>query len=333
MVMSSRRRTHRICFALLVSLALGALGGTACRPAASNSGAATSAPAAGSTPGLDLAAIDRTVAPGDDFYKFANGAWLASTEIPADRSTWGPTENMSEIAAQRTRELLEAAVTPAPAAGTVQQQAADYYASYMDEAGIEAKGLSTLKPLLDRIAAIDSHGALSRALGEELRADVDALNNTNFRTDRLFGVWVTAALDDPSTSRPYLLQGGLDLPDREYYLADSPRMAGVRKEFAGHVARTLRLAGVADADAAAAAIVALESKMARVHATRAQSMDVLAANNPWPRGEFPRRAPGIDWNAFLAGARLDAAPVIIVWHPAAVRGLSALVRSEPLAAC
>ena len=89
----------------------------------------------------------------------------------------------------------------------------------MDEAGIEATGLAPLQPILDRFAAIDSHAALSRALGEELRADVDALNNTNFRTDRLFGVWVTAALDDPATSRPYLLQGGLDLPDREYYLA------------------------------------------------------------------------------------------------------------------
>ena len=103
----------------------------------------------------------------------------------------------------------------------MQQQAADYYASYMDEAGIEAKALAPLAPMLERIAAIDSHAALSRALGEELRADVDALNNTNFRTDRLFGVWVTAALDDPATSRPYLLQGGLDLPDREYYLGAS----------------------------------------------------------------------------------------------------------------
>jgi len=118
------------------------------------------------------------------------------------------------------------------------------------------------------------------------------LNNTNFWTDRLFGVWVTAALDDPATSRPYLLQGGLDLPDREYYLEDSPRMASVRKEFAAHVARTLRLAGVADADAGAAAIVALETRMARVHASRAESIDVLKANNRWKREEFPRRAPG-----------------------------------------
>jgi predicted metalloendopeptidase len=202
----------------------------------------------------------------------------------------------------------------------------------MDEAAIEAKGLTPLKPVLDRFAAIDSRAALSRVLGEELRADVDALNNTNFRTDRLFGVWITAALDDPAATRPYLLQGGLDLPDREYYLAGTPRMADVRKELLGHVTRTLTLAGIADAASAAAAVVALETRMARVHAPRAESLDVLKANNPWTRAELPRKAPGLDWDAFLAGARLDKEPILVAWHPAATRGLSALVRSEPLAA-
>jgi len=99
---------------------------------------------------------------------------------------------------------------------------------------------------------------------------------------------------------------------------------------AGHVARTLALAGVPNADAAASAIVALETKMARAHASRAESLDVLKANNPWRREDFARKAPGLDWDAFLAGARLGTEPVIIAWHPGAVRGLSALVRSEPL---
>ena len=280
--------------------------------------------------GLDLTAIDRSVDAGDNFYAFANGAWLKRTEIPADRSTWGPSEAMTEDTALRTRQLLEEAAGAAPAAGTVPQQAADYYASYMDDAAIEAKGLAPLQPLLDRIGAIDSISALSRALGEELRADVDALNATNFHTDRLFGVWVTGNLNDPAKSVPYLLQGGLDMPDREYYVADSARMAAVRNEFVAHVSQMLRLAGVPKPDDAAAAVVALETRMARVHATRAESLDVLKANNPWPRAEFPAKAPGLDWAAFLSAARLDREPTIVVWHPAATRGLSALVRSEPL---
>ena len=254
MLIRASRVTAAVLAATLVSL-----GGCSSAPA----------PAPDATPhGIDPANMDRSVDPGDDFYKHANGAWMARAEIPPDRSTWGPSEALTEQAAERTRELLEGAAKASPAAGTVQQQSADYYASYMDEAAIEAKGLTPLKPVLDRFAAIDSRAALSRVLGEELRADVDALNNTNFRTDRLFGVWITAALDDPAATRPYLLQGGLDLPDREYYLAGTPRMADVRKELLGHVTRTLTLAGIADAASAAAAVVALETRMARVHAPR-----------------------------------------------------------------
>jgi len=278
-----------------------------------------------------MTAIDRAVDPGDDFYAFANGAWLKRTEIPADRSTWGPSEAMTEDAAQRTRQLLEEAGHSPAAAGTVRQQAVDYYASYMDEAAIEARGLAPLAGILARIAAIESVTDLSRVLGEEVRADVDALNSTNFHTDRLFGVWVTGNLNDPARSVPYLLQGGLDMPDREYYVSDSTRMAAVRQEFTAHVAKMLALAGVSKPDEAAAAVVALETQMARVHATRADSLDVLKANNPWPRAVFPKRAPGLDWTAFLTGARLEGAPIIVVWHPAATRGLSALVRSQPLA--
>ncbi len=313
--------------AILLSIAC-----AGCKAAGPAAGTKESPAGAAAVHGLDTSAIDRSVEPGNDFYAFANGAWLARTEIPADRSTWGPTEAMTEEAARRTRELLEEAAKSAPASGSIQQQAADYYASYMDETGIETKGLAPLKTVLDRIAAIDSPSSLARVLGEELRADVDALNYTNFQTDRLFGVWITANLNEPSKSAPYLLQGGLDLPDREYYLADSPRMAGIRTQFASHVAKMLTLAGVAQPEQAAAAVVALEGKMARVHATRAESLDVLKANNPWKKAEFPVRAPGLDWNAFFTGSRLDREPVIIVWHPRATSGLAAIVRSEPLAA-
>jgi predicted metalloendopeptidase len=318
-------RHHPVWFSL--SAVLLCVASSACKPANKAPSRAPSTAAHG----IDMSAIDRSVEPGNDFYAFVNGAWIARTEIPADRSTWGPAEAMTEEAARRTQDLLEAATKASPAPGSIEQQAADYYASYMDEAGIEAKGLAALKPLLDRIAAIDSPASLARTLGEDLRADVDALNATNFHTDRLFGVWITGDLNEPTKSTPYLLQGGLDLPDREYYVADSPPMADIRTKFATHVSTMLGLAGVANAEAAAKAVVALEGKMARVHATRGDSLDVLKANNPWKRAEFATRAPGLDWNGFFAGAQLDHEPVIIVWHPGATKGLAALVRSESLA--
>ena len=121
---------------------------------------------------------------------------------------------LAEEATGRTRDLLEAASRSAAPARSARRQVGDYYASYVDEATIEAGGTKSLRPLLDRIAAIDSATALARVLGEDLRADVDPLNSTNFHTDRLFGLWVSPDLNDPEHNAAYLLQGGLDLPDR-----------------------------------------------------------------------------------------------------------------------
>jgi putative endopeptidase len=280
--------------------------------------------------GIDEAGMDRSVTPGDDFFSFANGTWVARTEIPPDRSDWGVFNVIAEEATGRTRDLLEAASRSSAAARSVQRQVGDYYASYVDEAAIEAAGTRPLQPLLDRIAAIDGSTALARVLGEDLRADVDPLNSTNFHTDRLMGLWVSPDLNDPARNTAYLLQGGLDLPDREYYVSDTPEMAAIREAYAKHVAATLRLADIADADAKAERIVALEERMARVHATRLESLDVRKANNPWKRTEFPSRAPGLDWKTFFAAAGLDTQPVIVAWHPRAIAGLSALVASEPL---
>src|SRR6185295_17371458 len=170
----------------------------------------------------------------------------------------------------------------------------------------------------------------SRALGESLRADVDALNNTNFHTINLFGLWVAADLNDPNRYVPFLLQGGLVMPDRDYYLDASPRMADIRKQYQAHIASMLKLAKVGDADAKAARIFDLEHRMAGVHGTRANSELVSKANNPWRRAEFDKRAPGLNWQEYFTGAGLANARDFIVWQPGALQGLSALVASQPL---
>ncbi len=279
---------------------------------------------------FDEAGLDGSVAPGVDFFAFANGTWLARTDIPPDRSTWGVLDVLAAEAMRRTRGLLESAGQSHAQPRSAERQAGDFYASYADEAAIEASGMRALRPLLDRIAAIDSARALARVLGEDLRADVDPLNNTRFHTDRLFGLWVAPDLNDAGQNAAYLLQGGLDLPDREYYLSDSAQMAAIRAKYATHVAAMLRLAGIADPEGKAQRIVALEGRIARVHATLLESLDVRAANHPWKRGEFASRAPGLDWTTFFAAAQLETQPIVIVWHPRAVTGIAALVGSEPL---
>jgi putative endopeptidase len=277
----------------------------------------------------DLPVVDTSVRPGDAFYQYVNGAWLKATEIPADRSSMSDGAVLSEQADARTREIIQQTAQDKNATADA-KKIADFYNAFMDEASIEKVGLRPIEPLLQSIAGIRDRRALSRVLGGQLRADVDALNNGNFYTDKLLGLWVAQDLDDPSRYTAFLLQGGLGMPDRDYYLDDSPATAAIRAKYAPHLARVLADANVADADAKAARIVALETRLATVHSSRVDSSDVVKANNHWSRKDFEAKAPGIDWQEYFTAAGLDKQDDFIVWQPAAVAGLSALVASQPL---
>lgn len=285
--------------------------------------------AAAATPaGIDLAGIDRSVAPGDDFFGFANGSWIKGTEIPADRSTWGAGAATAEKTAKRTADLIEDAAKSG--SGPDAKKVGDYYASFMDEGAIEAKGLEPIKKELASIAAIKDAKALATVLGASLRADVDVLNATALDTANLFGLWVAQDLDDPSKYSPFLLQGGLEMPDRDYYVADSPRMKEIRDKYRSHIAAMLGHAKIADAEKKAARILDLETKIAQVHANREETEDVKKGNNHWAKADLAKKAPGLDWDAFLAAAQLDKQTTFVAWQPKAITGIAALVKSQPL---
>src|SRR5256884_455798 len=306
---------------LTVAAALAALTPAAGPPAAASPGSVRH--------GLDLAGIDRAAAPGEDFFRSANGNWLKATEIPPDRSSYGTSAMLAELTTQRRVDLIRAAADGA-AAGSEAAKIGDYYASFMDEAAIESKGLRPLEPALRSVDSIADRAGLARALGATLRADVDVLNNTSLHTDNFLGLWVAQDLDDPSRYAPFLLQGGLGMPDRDYYLGESAKMAEVRSRYQAHIAAVLTLAHLPDAAGAAGRIFELEGRMARVHSSRAESEEVLKGNNHWARQDFAQRAPGLDWQAFLGAAGLKAQNRFVVWQPGAVIGLSALTMSVPL---
>jgi putative endopeptidase len=282
------------------------------------------------THGIAVANMDRSVKPGDDFYLYANGDWIKRTEIPPDRARIGVFTKLDEVSSKRTAALIEEAAKSDAAEGSGVRKIADLYNSYMDEAGIEAKGLAPLQPILDPIAAIQGKKELAFALGKTLRADVDALNNTNFHTANLFGLWVAPGFNDSEHYAAYLLQGGLELPDREYYLAGSEHMKQVREGYQAHVAAMLRLAGMSDSETRAKRVVQLERAIAEKHLSLTENEDIHKANNTWRQSDFAAKAPGLDWAEYFRGAGLAKQVSFIVWQPSAFAGESALVASTSL---
>jgi putative endopeptidase len=281
---------------------------------------------------VDVAGMDRAIRPGDDFYGYANGGWMAVTEIPADRSSYGAFTIIDEEVTKRTQGLIQEAGQSKAPAGPSAALVGAYYEAYMDEAAIEKRGLAPVQGELDAIAKITDRASLARVLGGGLRADVDALNRTTFHTDRLFGLWAAPDFSNPNRNVAYLLQGGLGMPDRDTYRNTDEQSVELQGKYRSHIVAVLKLAKVPDADARGARIYDLERKIADAHVSRTDSVDVLKANNPWPLGEFSTRAPGLDWPAYFAAAGLSSQPMIMVWHPSATAGLASLAGGEPLEA-
>jgi putative endopeptidase len=281
-------------------------------------------------PGISISNMDPAVRPGDDFYLYANGTYIARTKLPVDRAAMGVFNTLLDLSFKQIAGIIDDASKANAPAGSDERKIADLYQSYMDEAAIESHGLPALKPHLAEIAAIHTQRELAHALGLTLRADVDALNFTNFHTANIFGLWVAPSFNDPDHYAPYLLQGGGELPNRDYYLADSDSMKSIRAKYQIHVATMFRLAGLSDPDARATRVLALETAIAQKQISLADSEDIHKANNPWHAAEFTTKAPGLDWPEYFRAAGLDKQDLFIVWQPSAFTGEAALVASEPI---
>ncbi|MGB0212064.1 M13 family metallopeptidase [Algiphilus sp.] len=268
--------------------------------------------------GVIRANMDPSVDPGDDFYRYVNGRWLARTEIPADRSNYGT----FSILHDRTREQLRALVEAIPAEGADTESAklAALYRSYMDLGAIEARGIAPLQPLLDRIAGIDARDQLPALLADLQRIGVELP----------VGLSIYRDARAPERYALYLSQSGLGLPDRAYYLSDKARFAELRPAYRAHVRRLLALAGVADAGRRAEAVMTLERDLADAHWTRVASRDREATYNPVPLAELGERAPGFDWRAFFAALGQTEPERVIVRQPEAVAATARMLGEADL---
>ena len=271
--------------------------------------------------------MDRSVKPGDDFYRYANGGWLARVTIPEGQSSYGTSAMLTAKTSQRVRDLIQGAAMAKAANGGNVQKVGDYYASFVDVDGIEAKGFAPLAGETAAISAITDKASLSAYLGTTLNTEVDGLTSN---ADHVFGVWVNQGFENSQRCYFHLWQGGLGMPDRDSYLDPSAKAAELRAQYQAHIAAILKLAGFSDTETKAARILSLEIRMARAHAPDSDATDVFKQNNPWKRADFDAKAPGMDWNAYFKAAGVAEQPEFIVWQPSAVTGLSALVGSEEM---
>jgi putative endopeptidase len=265
--------------------------------------------------GFDSAGMDRSVAPGDDFYAFANGGWAKATPIPADRSNYGAFSVLEDLSIERMHTILKETVAdPASKSGAL-------FASFMDETAVEAKGFDPVKPDIAAVKAIRTQSDYARALGAALRDGVSGP----------IGGYVS--LDDKDPDRPTIgiAQAGLGLPDRDYYLKDDAPLVAARKAYGAYLTRLLTLTGEPDAAARAQAVVDFETRIAQVQWSRIDSRDSDKTYNVWQRADFATKAPGFDWAAYLAASGLDRDDRYIVAQPSAIAGSAKVIAATPLA--
>ena len=263
--------------------------------------------------GFDKAGMDATVAPGENFYTYANGTWAKTTPIPADKSNYGMFTQLDDLSKNRTRAIIEeAAKDPNSKIGIA-------YNSYLDTTAIESKGLGAFEPWLN-----DVRGLSSKAEYASLVARADRLG-----IGGPFPAFVN--LDDKQNDR-YILnmtQGGIGMPDRDYYLKTDAKTAEVRGKYLEFLTKMLTLAGEANAASRAKAILDLEMKIARAHWTQVESRDATKTYNKLAVTALQRRAPGFNFQAYLDGVGFKGSEVI-VYQPSAFTGIAKAIQGARL---
>jgi putative endopeptidase len=274
---------------------------------------AHAAGAAPSSAGIDTAGFDPAVRVQDDLFRAANGVWLAKTPIPADKAEYGTWVQLDDQSDRQVRAIIEALTSRPQKAGSVEQKIAAFYTAFTDTKAIDRASLTPAKALLDAIAAIRTPADLARWLGQ-----------AQGQVDTPIGLWVMADFKDPGTNRAVTWQGGLGLPDRDYYLKDDERLAKARAAYRVYLTRLATLAGEKQPLAVADRVLALETRIAQAHWDKVDNRDPGKIYNPMSVDELVRMAPGFDWASFLTSGRLADIDRLSVSQPSAATTIAKL---------
>lgn len=269
--------------------------------------------------GIDLGAQEHSVKPGDDFYRYANGHWLATQQIPSDRARWGMFDVLQGNAETAVKAVIEAAAAARSPPSSNEQKIADYYNAYLDTDSIERLGLAPAKRELDAIAALETHeqvAALIATAGMGLKGPI--------------GFTITPDEKDPNQYSVRVGQSGLSMPDREYYLKDDPRAVQVRAQFQAHVEKMLALAGHRQANTEAAQILAFETQVAKLHWDRAKRRQRELTYNLMSVADLRQEASAYPWTPALKAAGLADIQTVVVTERSAIAPLAQLLRATPV---
>ena len=265
--------------------------------------------------GIELQYMDTSVAPGDDFFRYVNGKWLKTTDIPADKSNYGTFGILSDEAQDNVRKIIEASATGDFVEGSDEQKVGDLYKSYMDFDTRDARGVAPLKPELERIRAISSYDDLaSYFAGANKRGYSMPFNTTQ-----------DADMKDPGFYGIYVFQNGLGLPDREYYLKDDPKSAELRQKYVVHIAKMFEIAGLDDGAAAADTIMALETRLAGQQMKKEDVRNPVANYNKVAVADLPGLMPHFDWTDYLAEAGMSDLGSVIVYMTDYMKALDGII--------
>jgi putative endopeptidase len=270
--------------------------------------------------GFDLGGMDRSVKPGDDFVRYSSGAWMRATPIPPDRSAWGPFAMLRAKAEGDVKEIVDDIAGRPHPAGSIERKIADTYVSYIDAKAIEAAGLAPVAADLALLTAVRSHEDVARVMGHPELGVGGPMSLTP---------WPDAA--NPDRYALNIVQSGLSLPDRDYYLKDDARSVEVRQKFRAYVAAMLALGGYPEPQSAADAVVALETGMARAQWTREKRADRDLTYHPKSRAELEAFAPDYPWGKTLAAMGIPGQDFYVIKEDEAVRDLARLFAATPVA--
>ncbi len=244
--------------------------------------------------GVELTAMDTQVKPGDDFFEYVNGTWLKTFEIPADKTRYGSFSVLADRSEKRVKGIIEEAAAKGGAPGSVEQKIGDLFASYMDTDAIEAKGLAPIQGDLDKINAAKTH--------EDIALLMTA---PDMQAGSVFGGFVNVDSKQPDAYAFYVTHTGLGLPDRDYYLKDDQRFKDIRAAYVKHMAKMFELAGIDGAADKAAAVMAMETRLAKDHWTRIDRRNRDLTYNKMTLDELESFAPDFPWKAVVKNMGME----------------------------